>query len=102
MSPRAKLIGGIVLGVFALLAVNSVATQLFATNDAGFYQVKQAALSGTMTVRDEAGTYPRLFGTITTYRVSDMHYFSKSDLDGGGGKEADPIHVRFQGGGSAD
>jgi regulator of protease activity HflC (stomatin/prohibitin superfamily) len=31
-----------------------------------------------------------------------MHYFSKSDLDGGKGSESDPIHVRFNDGGTAD
>ena len=102
MNKRVKLIGGLILGVFLLLTVSSVVRQLFATNDAGYYQIKQAALSGAMSVRDEPGTYLRLFGTITTYHVSDMHYFSKSDLDGGKGSESDPIKVRFQGGGSAE
>ena len=102
MNPRVKLIGGLILGVLALLVISTTVRQLFATNDAGYYQVKQAALTGTMSVRDEPGTYLRLFSNITTYHVSDMYYFSKNDLDGGAGKDSDPINVRFQGGGTAN
>jgi regulator of protease activity HflC (stomatin/prohibitin superfamily) len=31
-----------------------------------------------------------------------MHYFSKNDLDGGSGKEEDPIKIRFNDGGTAE
>jgi hypothetical protein len=97
-----KLIAGLVLGLILLLVVNSVSKQLLATNNAGYYQIKQAAVSGEMSVHSEAGTYLRLFGNITTYHVSDMYYFSKSDLDGGSDKANDPINVRFNDGGTAE
>jgi regulator of protease activity HflC (stomatin/prohibitin superfamily) len=97
-----KLIAGLVLGLILLLAVNSVSKQLLATNNAGYYQIKQAAVSGELSVHSEPGTYLRLFGNITTYHVSDMYYFSKNDLDGGSGKESDPINVRFNDGGTAE
>lgn len=99
---RFKLIAGLILGVVAITTVVSVAKELFETNNAGYFQVKQAAVSGSMTVIDQPGTYARLFGTITTYHISDMHYFSKSNLDGGAGGESDPIKVRFNDGGTAD
>ena len=102
MNSRAKLVGSAILGLIAIITLVTVGKQLLATNDAGYYQVKQAAMTGTMTVRDEPGTYIRLFANITTYQISDMHYFSKSDLDGGKGKESDPIKVRFNDGGTAD
>src|SRR5271157_3984695 len=94
-----KLVGALVFGLFLLITVVNVAGELFVTNNAGYYQVKQAAITGQLTVRDLPGVYTRLFGTITTYHVSDMHYFSKSNLDGGAGNEADPVSVQFTDGG---
>lgn len=102
MDQRVKLIGLSVFGLVLILGLTSAARQMFATNDAGFYQIKQAALSGAMTVHSEAGTYPRLFGNVTTYQVSDMHYFSKNDLDGGESKAEDAIKIRFNDGGTAE
>jgi regulator of protease activity HflC (stomatin/prohibitin superfamily) len=63
--------------------------------------VKQAAFTGEMSVRNEAGTYYQGFGNITTYQVSDMYYFSKSNADGGTNELADAINVRFNDGGTA-
>ena len=47
---------GIVAGVLLLLTA-VLFPQLAETNEAGNYQVKQAAVSGTITVRNEAGMY---------------------------------------------
>lgn len=102
MDTRVKLIGLAVVGLVVILSVVTGGRQLFATNDAGYYQVKQAALSGEMSVHSEAGTYTRLFGNVTTYQVSDMHYFSKHDVDGGSGTEEGSIKVRFNDGGTAE
>jgi hypothetical protein len=38
------------------------------TNEAGYFQVKQAAVTGNMTVRFEAGTYFQWFGSISEYK----------------------------------
>jgi hypothetical protein len=55
---------------FAILAVLFLvaARGLFETNDAGYFQVKQAAITGTMTVRFDAGTYGQWFGNISEYK----------------------------------
>jgi len=55
---------------FAIIAVLFLimARGLFQTNDAGYFQIKQAAISGTMTVRFEAGTYGQWFGDISEYK----------------------------------
>jgi regulator of protease activity HflC (stomatin/prohibitin superfamily) len=98
---KLKLIAFLVVGIVGLFTLISLGRGLVGTNNAGFYQVKQAAITGTMTVIDNPGSYMRLFADVTTYHISDMYYFSKSDLDGGGGHEAEPINVRFQGGGTA-
>jgi regulator of protease activity HflC (stomatin/prohibitin superfamily) len=79
-----------------------VSHNLLETNQEGYYQVKQAAVSGKMSVRSSAGTYFQMFGDIFTYHISDMYYFSKHDLDGGSGKETASIKVRFNDGGTAD
>lgn len=95
----------IILGVIALIAVGAVfalTDQIFETNQSGFYQVKQAAVTGEMSVINEPGTYSKMFGTINTYQVSDMYYFSKYDEDGGSGIDAAPVKVRFNDGGTAE
>jgi len=101
MNTRAKLIGGLILGVLALLLVTSVVRELFVTNNQGFYQIKQAAVTGNVTVHSESGTYLRLFGEVTSYHVSDMYYFSKNDNDGGNNSLSEPIDIRFNDGGTA-
>lgn len=60
----------IVAIAFAVLAVVFLvlARGIFQTNDAGWFQVKQAALTGNMSVRQNAGTYFQWFGTITEYK----------------------------------
>lgn len=94
---QVKLVGVLVLGLMFLVTLINIGNQVLATNDAGYYQVKQAAFLGHLTVRDEPGTYARLFGNITTYHISDMHYFSKdADSDSG------PIEVQFADGSKAD
>jgi regulator of protease activity HflC (stomatin/prohibitin superfamily) len=90
------LVGGLLL----LIVGASLSSKVFETNDAGYYQVKQAALTGNVSVRNDPGTYTQFFGNITTYQISDMYYFSKHDGDGEGAL-AEPIVVRFNDGGQA-
>lgn len=97
-----KKIGILVLSAVALILAVSVGGQVFETNNQGYYQVKQAAISGDMSVRNSAGTYSQMFSTITTYQISDMLYFSDSDFDGGNNEITGPIQVRFNGGGTAE
>lgn len=99
---RLKQLSLLVAGVVGLFLLIGVGRGLVGTNNAGFYQIKQAAVTGTMSVIDQPGSYLRLFADIHTYQISDMHYFSKSNLDGGSGDESNPIHVRFNDGGTAD
>jgi hypothetical protein len=94
-------VGWLLFGTLGLLVGLLSLNSLVETNNEGYYQIKQAALSGDMTVRTLPGTYLQLFGSIFTYQVSDMYYFSKHD-EGGTSWEADPIRVRFNDGGTAD
>lgn len=61
--------------------------------------MKQAAFTGDMSVRNQAGTYGQMFSNISTYQVSDMLYFSADDQDGASSDDA--ISVRFNDGGTA-
>lgn len=102
MERSTKLIIGGVAGLLSLLVLVSVGKQIAGNNDAGYYQIKQAALTGTMSVIDLPGAYARLFADVTTYHISDMYYFSKNKSDGGDGELSDPIKVRFNDGGTAE
>lgn len=81
-----KQISLILTVVFGLLVV-IFAGKIFETNQFGNYQIKQAAATGTITVRNEPGLYLQLFGSITEYPVSE-------DVD----FEAENLQVRFNDG----
>jgi len=91
----------LVVGLIALITVVTLGRQVLGSNDAGYYQIKQAAVTGTMSVIESPGTYLRLFANVTTYHVSDVYYFSKSEA-GQADSDADPIKVRFNDGGTAE
>lgn len=73
------------LVVLAILLALVLSRFILETNDAGYVQVKQAAGSGSMSVRTAPGVYYQGFGAIHTYKVSDVYEF---DAD-------QPIAVRF-------
>lgn len=75
----------IVVGVLGFLTL-VLSSQLFENNYAGYVQVKQSAVGGKMSVRTEPGIYPQIFGTITTYKISDIYDFTAPD---------EQISVRF-------
>lgn len=97
-----KPIGIVVILIILGGVIFTFSSYLVSTNKSGYYEIMQAAVTGKMSVHDEPGMYGKIFGTITTYQISDMNYFSKSDLEGGSGEEAETIKVRFNDGGTAD
>lgn len=97
-----KFIITLVLFAVGAVVLYALSGQIMETNKSGYYQIKQAALTGSMTVHNTPGIYAQLFGDIHTYQISDMNYFSKHDEDGGTGVESDPIKVRFNDGGTAE
>lgn len=62
-----KLIFGIVFGILAVIFL-VLLRGILQTNEAGYFQVKQAAVSGKMSVRFEPGTYFQWFGSISEYK----------------------------------
>jgi len=69
-----------VVAVLLLLGGAFCASQIFETNTFGNYQVKQAAGTGYVTVRNEPGLYLQMFGEITTYPVSEDIDFEDNKL----------------------
>lgn len=102
MDSRIKLIAGAVGALVLIVTLATVGQSIFETNNAGYYQIKQASVTGEMTVVADPGTYLQAFGTITTYQISDVYYFSKTEGEGEGQQNAEPIKVRFNDGGTAE
>lgn len=67
------------LGIGALLSIYC-ADSIFETNNFGNYQIKQAAATGNITVKNDAGLYLQMFGSITTYPVSEDVDFETENL----------------------
>jgi fructose-bisphosphate aldolase class 1 len=70
----------ILVGVIGILFL-IFASKLFVTNDQGYYQAKQAFITGKMSVRMSPGTYGQNFGTITTYKANATVGFGSQEGD---------------------
>lgn len=68
------------IAILLLLGGAFCTSQIFETNTFGNYQVKQAAGTGHVTVRNEPGLYLQMFGEITTYPVSEDIDFEDNKL----------------------
>lgn len=97
-----KLIGAIAVTSLLTLGLIVGGSSIVETNKIENYQIKQAAGTGTISVRNAPGMYLQGFGAIHTYKVSDENYFSTKESYGGSGAEAKPIEVRFNDGATGD
>lgn len=59
------------LSVVTLIVLSFASAQIIETNYAGYYQVKQEAVTGYLSVRDEPGMYLQMFADIKTYNRAD-------------------------------
>jgi hypothetical protein len=91
----------IVAIAFAVLAIVFLilAKGIFQTNNAGWFQVKQAALTGNMSVRFTAGTYFQWFGTISEYK--NVTTCGIGTHKGDGTADIDAVDVIFNDGSKA-
>jgi len=92
----------IVAVAIAVIIFITQITQVVDTVDLGYYKVKQSWPAGNISIKSDPGVFAQWWGDLHPYQVSDIYYFSKSDLDGGSGEEAAPIKVRFNDGGTAE
>lgn len=87
-----KYILSTIVGVTSVLFL-TLAGSIFETNDKGQFQIKQAAVSGTMSVRTTPGTYLQNFGDITTWNKAETFFFTADKEEGASHDES--IEVRF-------
>ncbi len=85
-------------GVLAIIFV-FLARGIFETNEAGYFQVRQAAFTGTMSVKFDAGTYFQWFGNITTYK--NVTTCGIGAHRGDGSADIDAVDVIFNDGSKA-
>lgn len=68
---------GVLSVIFVVVGFNSLAE----TNQAGYVQVKQAAISGELTCKLQPGMYGRWFGEIHTYpEATTFHFTADSEM----------------------
>jgi hypothetical protein len=86
---------------FVVLAIIFLvlARGIFQTNEAGYFQVKQAAITGNMSVRFAAGTYFQWFGSITEYK--NVTTCGIGTHKGDGSADIDAVDVIFNDGSKA-
>lgn len=94
-----KKIFAIVFGVLAVIFV-FLARGIFETNEAGYFQVRQAAFTGNMSVKLDAGTYFQWFGNITTYKNVATVGIGEHHI-GDGSANIDAVDVIFNDGSKA-
>lgn len=96
-SGRGKKIFGFVFVVLAIALVMAIG-RIFETNKAGYYQIKQRAFFGDLSVRNAPGTYGQWFGDIETYELAGDIFLSKDNTDGGSVNENAAERVLFPNG----
>jgi regulator of protease activity HflC (stomatin/prohibitin superfamily) len=89
---KLKIIGAIVL-ISAILSF-AFGQLIVETNPKGYYQIKQAAMTGTMTAKMTPGMYLQMFGDITQWPKGETFFFT-SQSDKSEGADSLPIKVTF-------
>lgn len=92
---KRSMISLIVLGVIVTVGL-VLGPQLVDTVDKGTYQVKQAAVSGTMSAKLTPGLWLQLFGDIEEWPKADTFFFTADAEEGAGHDQS--IEVRFNDG----
>ena len=92
---KRSMISLIVLGVIVTVGL-VLGPQLVDTVDKGTYQVKQAAVTGTMSAKMDPGLWLQLFGDIEEWPKADTFFFTADDEEGATHDQS--IEVRFNDG----
>lgn len=96
ISPK-KFFSLVVLAVIALISLICI-PQLFETVDKGTYQIKQAAITGSMSAKMTPGIWWQGFGDIDPWPKAETFFFT-SEMDVKGDSSGDSsIEVRFNDG----
>lgn len=94
-----KVIIGIVFAIVAIVVI-TMSSKLFETNKSGHFQVKQAFITGKMSVRTTEGVYGQWLADITTYKNVATIGFGREK--GEGSADIDAIPVIFSDGSMAE
>lgn len=97
LSGRFKIMIGLIILVVIVGALSI--GSMWETNEAGWISIKQAALSGELTVYDKPGVFTQAFGRITKYKQAVTIGFGSSGEEGSA--DMGPIDVRFADSGKA-
>lgn len=92
---KRSMISLIVLGVIVVVGL-VLGPQLVDTVDKGTYQIKQAAVTGTMSAKMTPGLWMQLFGDIEQWPKADTFFFTADAEEGAGHDQS--IEVRFNDG----
>jgi len=88
--------GGITIIVVVLLVVIALGFNSFMEYvDNTEYAVHQNAFTGELTVWNTPGWHVQMFGKVMKFPKAGDIYLSSDELDGGSGKEVQPVGVRF-------
>ncbi|MCP3995282.1 MAG: hypothetical protein GY722_09485, partial [bacterium] len=85
----------IVFGLILLLAL-TLGGRIFETVEKGTYQVKQAAVTATMSAKMTPGLWFQNFGDITQWDKAETFYFTADKVEGASHDQS--IEVRFNDG----
>jgi len=93
-----KIVGMVFIGT--LFIIGLICTpMIFETVEKGTYQVKQAAVSGTMSAKMTPGLWLQMFGDIDTWPKAETYFFTaEKDTDAGDEDGDASIEVRFNDG----
>jgi regulator of protease activity HflC (stomatin/prohibitin superfamily) len=91
------MIGVVVVCIIIALALGG---QIVSTVERGTYQIKQAAITGTMTAHMDPGMYGQWFGDVVTFPKAETFYFTKDEHEGA--RHDQSIEVRFVDGSICD
>ena len=92
----------ITLGVMAFIAVVALllGSKIIETVEKGTYQIKQAAVTGTMSAKMTPGIWLQLFGDIEAWPKAETYFFTADEKEGAGHDQS--IEVRYNDGSLCD
>ncbi len=91
-----RITGMAICGVVILIVAIIVGGNMFETVAKGTYQVKQAAVTGTMSAKMDPGIWLQLFGDIGVWPKAETFFFTHDTTEGT--KVDQSIEVRFNDG----
>jgi len=98
MTPKKLAI--LVTTVVAIVIIATLSSSILETNESGYFQIKQAAITGDMSVRFSEGTYFQWFGKISPYKnVATVGIGSEK---GEGSADIEAVPVIFNDGSKAE